>query len=185
MPRFAPEKWKPTDDSSEGFRTLDPTCVVLNVALDVERGRLGCPCGCGEFPLGEKAIFNMGHDARLRGKLIRAHLMGVRIRIHSDGTLGEPLSAELMAEQFDWVPYLEAAVLRREGKNREVLRRALGSERLVKVGRWEYTGQVVSVYRTKQADMYEIEYVNQAGDVKRVRVPADQAPATAGEGGAP
>lgn len=176
MPRFAPEKWKPTDDSSEGYKTLDPECVVLNVALDLERGRLGCPCGCGGFPLGDDAKFAMGHDARLRGKLIRAHLMGVRVRIHSDGTLGNPMAAETFAEEFDWKAYLDAAVLRREGKNREVLRRALGSERLVKVGRWEYTGQVVSVFRTKDVDKFEIEYVNQAGDVKRTRVPATEAP---------
>jgi hypothetical protein len=173
MPRFQPDKWKPTDDSSPGYRTLDPGCIVLNLA--VENGRTGCPCGCGTFPLGDRAIFNMGHDARLRGILIRAHLMGVRVRFYADGTLSDPTPAEGVAEGYGWKSYLEAAVLRREGKNREVLRRALGDERLVRVGRWEYTGQVASVYRTKKQDMYEIEYVNQAGEVKRIRVPADEA----------
>jgi hypothetical protein len=176
MPRFNPDKWKPSDDTSDGYKTEDPECVVLNIALDLEHGRIGCPCGCGDFPLGSDAKFAMGHDARLRGKLIRAHLMGVRIRIISNQALGDPMAAESLAEEFGWMSYLDAAVLRREGKNREVLRRALQSERLVKVGRWDFTGQVVSVYRTKKVDMYEIEYVNKAGDVKRVRVPAEEAP---------
>lgn len=178
MPRFAPERWKPVDDSSPGYRTMDPTCVVLNVGLRIEGPgqAMGCPCGCGDFPASERTTFCMGHDARLRGILIRAHLMGVKIRFHMDGTLGEPADAESLAEQYHWTSYLHTAVLRREGSNREVLKRALGSERLVKVGRWDYTGQVVSVFRTNREDMYEIEYVNKAGDVKKVKVPAADAP---------
>lgn len=178
MAKFNSDRWKPVDDSSPGYRTLDPTCVVLNVRVGVEND-IGCPCGCGDFPSGRKATFCMGHDARLRGVLIRAHLMGVKIRYYIDGTLGEPAEAEKVAEYYHWTSYLTGAVLRREGKNREVLKRAMGTERLVKVGRWEYTGQVVAVFRTKNDDMYEIEYVNKAGDVKKVKVPADEAPLAA------
>lgn len=173
MPRFDPHRWKPTDDSSSGYRTLDPSCVVLNVAFGE---KIGCPCGCGDVPAGAKAIFCMGHDARLRGILIRAHLMGVRIRYHGDGVLGDPVTAEDLAKQYYWTSYLESAVMRREGKNREVLRRALGSDRLIQVGRWQYTGQVAAVYRLNGHDMAEIEYVNQAGDAKKIRVPLEDAP---------
>lgn len=178
MPKFNSDRWKPSDDSSPGYRTVDPHAVVLNVGLRMEGPgqAMGCPCGCGDFPLGDKATFCMGHDARLRGILIRAHLMGVSIRYHMGGTLSEPTDPLMIAEQYHWKSYLDAAVLRREGKSREVLRGALKSERLVRVARWEYTGQVVAVYRTKNVDMYEIEYVNKAGDVKRVRVPAEEAP---------
>lgn len=176
MPRFAPERWKPSDDSSPGYRTLDPQSVVLVVAHDVESGKLGCPCGCGEFPSGKTAIFKMGHDARLRGILIRAHLMGVPVRYYAGGVLSDPSPAERVAEQYYWKSYLDSAVMRREGKNREVLREALGSDRLVKVGRWEYTGQVVAVYRTNDTDMYTVKYVNKAGDTKTVKVPASDAP---------
>lgn len=176
MPRFAPEKWKPVDDSSLGYRTMDPTCVVLNVGFRPEGPgqAMGCPCGCGDFPLSDQATFCMGHDARLRGILIRAHLMGVRVRYHVGGTLGDPVAAEDLAEQYYWKSYLDSAVMKREGKNREVLKRALGDEKLVRVGRWEYTGQVAAVYRKDGSDMYEIEYVNQAGDAKKIRVPAEQ-----------
>lgn len=176
MPRFNPDRWKPTDESSPGCITLDPHSVVLRVNIRDEDGRMGCPCGCGEFPLGTKAIFCMGHDARLRGKLIRAHLMGVRVRYYAGGVLGDPTDAEVLASQYAWKAYLDEAVMRREGRNREVLKRALGSERLVKVGRWEFTGQVVAVYRMNDEDRYRVEYVNKAGDIKTTSVAASDSP---------
>lgn len=176
MPRFAPEKWKPGDDSSTGYATLDPECVVLNVSVSKDprtKRPVSCPCGCGEFPLGDKATFCMGHDARLRGVLIRAHLMGASIRHHTDGVLSDPVAAITLAETHHWKSYLDSATVKREGKNREVLRRALGSPDLIRVGRWQYTGQVAAVYRLNGKGLVEIEYVNQAGDAKKIRVPED------------
>lgn len=176
MAKFNADKWKPSDDSSPGHRTDDPTCVVLAVSM-TPSGGLGCPCGCGDFPAGTKTTFCMGHDARLRGILIRAHLMGVSIRYWAGGVLGDPAPAYDVAAQYYWKSYLDSAVLRREGKNRELLQEALGQERLVRVGRWEYTGQVVAVFRMKTVDMLEVRYVNKAGDIKTVKVPANEAPA--------
>lgn len=176
MPRFNPDRYRPTDESSPGYKTLDSSCLVLNVALDGYEQRIGCPCGCGEMPLGDRAIFRMGHDARLRGKLIRAYLTGTRVRIHMDGILSDPKDAYEIAARYEWEKYLDAAVLKREGKNRELLRKALGSERLIKVGRWEFTGQVAAVYRTGVEDMFLVEYVNKAGDIRQARVPATEAP---------
>ena len=175
MPRFNPATWKPTDDSTPGLRTVAPECVVLAQQIN-EQGREGCPCGCNGFPHGDKAKFAMGHDARLRGILIRCHLTGTKIIHVVNGVHLAPVSAMAVAKKYDWQPYLDSAVLRREGKNREVLQKALGSERLVKIGRWDYTGQVAAVYRTNNQDMFLIEYVNQAGDVKQARVPASEAP---------
>jgi hypothetical protein len=176
MPRFNANKWTPGDDTSPGRRTDDPSRVVLNWHYDDAEKRFGCPCGCNGMPQGKKTKFAMGHDARLRGILIRAHLMAVEIRYIVNGVTMEPMSAMEVAKKYDWKEYLDTAVLRREGKNREVLSRALGSERLVKVGRWEYTGQVAAVYRTGSEDMLLIEYVNKAGDVRQARVPASEAP---------
>lgn len=175
MPRFNPARWKPVDDSSPGYRTVDPKRVVI--AQKERDGRTPCLCGCGEIPSGAKAKFAMGHDARHRGALIRAHLTGTELLILVDDAGGlTTCSAMERAERLGWKEYLDAAVLRREGKNREVLQKALGSERLVKVGRWEYTGQVAAVYRTGSEDMLLIEYVNKAGDVRQARVPAKDAP---------
>lgn len=175
MPKFNANKWKPTDDSSLGFRTTDPRRVVLNVLTTPQR--VGCPCGCATMPVGAKAKFAMGHDATLRGKLIRAHLMGAEIRIVYNGDENDSitLSAMALAEQYDWKEYLDAAVLRREGKNREVLQKSVGNERLVRVGRWEYTGQVAAVYRDPTgSDIHVVEYVDRAGQIRRTRVLAEE-----------
>lgn len=174
--KFNANKWKPTDDSSLGFRTTDPRRVVLNV-IKVEDERLGCPCGCATRPVGAKATFAMGHDATLRGKLIRAHLMGAEIRFVYNGSEEdhEIRTAMQVATAYGWQEYLDAAVLRREGKNREVLQKSVGHERLVRVGRWEYTGQVAAVYRDPTgSDIHIVEYVDRAGRVRRTRVLAEE-----------
>lgn len=174
MPRFSPEKWKPEYDSSPGVFQLDPGCVVL-LRPDV----LACPCGCGELPRGVKATFCMGHDARFRGILIRAHLMGVEVRwARSDGALTDPSPAMELAKDLDWKEYLLSAELRRDGKNRELLRRALKDPDLLKAGRWDYTGgQVVVLYKANsKTGMMNIEYVNQAGEIRKARIPASEAP---------
>lgn len=180
MPRFSPTKYKPSDDSSPGHRTVDPRHVVLFVNEQTGDGaRLGCPCGCGEFPRGKNATFQMGHDARYRGILIRAHLSGTGIvRIVGRQRFVPETAMELAKlEGKSFVDALKNAELRREGKNREVLRNALGSARLIKVGRWAYTGQVVAVYSTLDEEFYDIEYVTKLGERKVLkRVPASEAP---------
>jgi hypothetical protein len=124
----------------------------------------------------------MGHDAKLRGKLIRAHLTQTQVqtlRVGDTGVYvneGPVIGAKLYSQRFGWASSLDAAELRREGKNRQVIRKALGSRRLVKVGRWDYTGQVVAVYNTKGGDEFEVEYVTKQGEIKHKRVPADKAP---------
>jgi hypothetical protein len=182
VPKFNANRWKVTDDTSLGFRTTDSHRVVLNMVTrpvtgDAMTEHYGCPCGCATIPTGVKAKFAMGHDATLRGKLIRAHLMGVEIRYVINGNEDEGFIKTPMqiAEQYGWKEYLDAAVLRREGKNREVLQKSIGDERLVRVGRWEYTGQVAAVYRDPTgSDMHVVEYVDRAGQVRRTRVLADE-----------
>lgn len=180
MPRFGPKQqrlWSPAKDSSPGMRTVDPKRIVL--VRPWVGDRLACPCGCGEAPKGSKAVFAMGHDARLRGKLIRAHLTGTEVVYYRDPSGGDPIgphSAMEVAEAYDWQRHLEAAVLKREGKNREVLQKALGSKRLVQVGRWQYTGQVAAVYGTGKVGEFEVEYVTKTGEKRTIRVPADEAP---------
>lgn len=177
MPRFIPEKWKPEHDSSPGVWHLEPNCVVLLRRYAGDRG--GCPCGCGEFPEGGKAVFKMGHDARLRGILIRAHLMGVQVCYWTSPpeTMHDPVPAMEVAARHGWEGYLESAVLRRDGKNRELLQRALQDPNLLKAGRWAYTGgQVIVLFKPDKKGMLDVMYVNQAGDIRRTRIPASEAP---------
>jgi hypothetical protein len=180
VPRFNANTWIPGHDSSPGHLTTDPSRVVLKWHYDRETDSFGCPCGCNGAPKGKKAKFAMGHDARLRGILIRAHLMAVEVLYVVNGARMEPKTAMEVAGKYDWQEYLEAAVLRREGKNREVLQKSIGSERLVKVGRWEYTGQVAAVYRTNNDDMFVVEYVDKAGTVRTTRIKAEDAPPAQG-----
>lgn len=182
MPRFEPDKWKAADDSSVGYKTLDDECIILHVALRMEGpgSAMGCPCGCSGFPSGDKTTFCMGHDARLRGILIRAHLTDTPIRYVLGDTVMDPVSADGIAAGYFWTSYLEAAALRREGKNLEVLNRALlaPKDRLIKVARWSVTGQVIAIYHAKRPGMHLIEWVDKAGNTKLVTVREDESPLT-------
>lgn len=177
MPHFAITKYNPQDDSSEGHRAYasETGCLVLNaVRREDDHDLTGCPCGCEGIPVGRKATFLMGHDARLRGKLIRAHLTDTQVIQCTEGVRGQARTAMSVATDYgdSFVDALKSADLRRDGKNREVVQKALHSKRLVKVGRWKYTGQVAAIYSTPGGDEYEIEYVTKQGETRKVRVPA-------------
>jgi hypothetical protein len=165
------------DDSSVGWKTFDEECVVLHIIVNEYRRTFSCPCGCDEFPAGKKTTFMMGHDARLRGVLIRAHLTDTKIRYIVNNTVGDPMDAYDAAAAHFWTSYLDAAVERRDGKNREVARRALeAGDRLLKVARWSVTGQVIAIYKAKKEGMHWIEWVDQAGNIKTINVRADESP---------
>lgn len=183
MPRFGKsqmEKYSPGRDSSAGHKKEADERDVLILAMSHRTAQgqtdlIGCPCGCNEAPSGKGTTFKMGHDARLRGKLIRAHLTGTKVVEVVDGEERKPVTAMKLANEHEWGEYLKEAVARREGKNREVLQKALNSKRLVKVGRWEHTGQVVAVYNNGDGETYDIEYVTRGGAKKRLeKVPAAQ-----------
>jgi len=179
MPHFAITKYDPAEDSTAGQEEYakQTGCVVLNaVRREDDHELIGCPCGCEGVPVGRKATFLMGHDARLRGKLIRAHLTDTKVIQCTDGVRGSSRTAMSVASDYgdSFVDALKGADLRREGKNREVVQKALHSKRLVKVGRWQYTGQVAAIYSTPGGDEYEIEYVTKQGETRKVRVPASQ-----------
>lgn len=172
MPRFNPKRWHPSRDSS--LRHFQRSVKDKKVHLDIQPDG-GCPCGCFGRPKGGTARFAMGHDARLRGVLIRCHLTGTPVVEHIGGDgVGAELTAKEMAGRYgeSFVRALEEAELRREGKNREVLRKALNSKRLIRVGRWEYTGQVVAVYGTNGDEEYQVEYVTKLGEKRTKRISA-------------
>lgn len=181
MGRLNIKKYDPVSESSQGemAQELANAQGALVIQLDVEPeqanpDRLTCRCGCGVLPAGKKALFMMGHDARLRGKLQRAHLTDTLTIEIVNGKARPPRPAMSVAAEHNWEKYLEAAETAREGKNRQVLRKAMNSKRLVKVGRWEYTGQVVAIYENGE-DRYKVEYVTRTGDVKHTTVPAHEA----------
>lgn len=180
MPRFNKKRWHPSHDSSVRHiqRAIKEKKIFLDRAYDESGERAGCPCGCAQIPTGKKAIFAMGHDARFRGILIRAHLTSTPIVYvvkggKQDGVEHLTTAWELSEE---YGPHFSGpvakAVQRREDQNRAVLAKAMGSKRLIRVGRWEYTGQVMAVYGENGDAQYDVEYVTKQGEIKRKRVDA-------------
>lgn len=195
MPRFILHRYDPRKDSSVGAEQYhadrdaevgteaaagfypDET-VILITANEGD-----CPCGQGapHKPIGVGRTFAMGHDARLRGILIRAHVAGKEVARVTASTIISS-DARTYAEQFGWEGYLDDAKAREDTRvaakvekaNKQVLAKAtgpkIGDKRLIKVGRWEYTGQVVAIYNGAKGDI-EFEYVTKSGDVRTVRRP--------------
>lgn len=184
MPRFTPSKYDALKDSDTGrllsFKQLaEIQREEKAVVIGWEEG--DCPCGCGEAPKGKKAHFAMGHDQRMRGKLIRAAMTDTDI-VTVRGGERKRWPARLVAKALDEIAgatsfqdAVKAAEARRTQANAKLVQKARGSKRLVKVGRWEYTGQVVAVYSTPGGDEYDVEYVTKQGETKKVRVPASDA----------
>jgi hypothetical protein len=178
MPKFTPAHYKtghgsfsPAADSSSGFAGLQraTNAVVLKVGEDY------CPCGCGTKrgetyqsdsgrtqTFGEKNTFCMGHDARLRGKLIRAHVTGTNI-VLVDEEAAEPVPAMQVAMTHDWEKYLNEAFDRYAQKQANTAQRCT-----IKIGRWEYPGEIISTRGENSNTEYEVAYVNKQAETKTI-----------------
>lgn len=185
MGKFRPLQYHPKQDSSPGTTPLivkaglDPNKTIALVQDDG-----ACPCGCLSKPKGKGSTFAMGHDARLRGKLIRAHLMGFKVARIVAGKVHEE-SALVQAARHGWEWALEDAERKEMDRVQDQLRRAnrdvlakatgpqIGHRRLIKVGRWEHTGQIMALYHIEDGDgpEVELEYVTKKGEIKRIRKP--------------
>ena len=175
MPRFFPKKYDPLADSAGGgivsFEEM-AAMVRHQGGIVLARGAGDCRCGCGDRPKGPKSVFCMGHDARLRGRLLRAHLMGVQVHIlDGEGVAWSHEEPLREAHRHGWENTLLEAEAARDAKNAAVVKTArdyTGRKVLVKVGRWEYTGQVAAIY--DDGEEFEIDYVTRTGERKRTRV---------------
>lgn len=175
MGRFAASKYKPVNDSSPEYAGRDLSNVLLRLPAR-EDGTLGCPCGCMTFPASPKSTFKMGHDARLKGILIRAHLTGTQIVIIAGDRTMAPKPAMAVAKQHDWEHYLIDAETRRDAK-RPSVHVAIGTVRRVKVGRWFYEGTVKAVRRnSSDALVWDINYTDKKNVERVATVPAGSAP---------
>lgn len=166
--------WSDPDapEGSEEAAGFYPWCTLILVA-----DKPGdCPCGCRQAPVGKNRVFRMGHDARLRGKLIRAHVAGFEVAQVGPGLLISG-PAMTVAHNLGWDHYLEEAARREIDRkanrvsraNRQVLDNAVngprvGDSKLIRVGRWDYTGNVVAVW--DDGDTIDYEYVTKSGAIK-------------------
>jgi hypothetical protein len=140
-----------------------------------ENGRLSCPCGCGDFPKGKKSVFCMGHDARLRERLIRAHLLGDDVSVvDSDGRTVKGSALAVAENQYGWQDYLREAEQRVKLRCAELAKKAKANPRLEKVGRTEQF-PVVAVYRNKNGSS-DVECVDRLGRKHWKHVEAKEKP---------
>lgn len=186
MPRFQPAKYNPAVDSSpnhQSYRRGDApvTEVLLDWSSD-ESGKRTCPCGCRQ-PLAKAARFRIGHDARLLGILKRAHITGTKVAVIKDDVTATEdatdLAAQFSSDRHDWVKELLASATRHAASNRkkidaansEIVAEARGPQpgnrRLIKVGRWSYTGEIVAVFQEDGDALFK--YTTAGGDVREVR----------------
>lgn len=179
MGRVNMSKWHPSVDSTPSLKPYaheDGNVHLLLKPSDATASGFSCPCGCGELPKGKKTKFAMGHDARMKGVLIRAHLSEAKVVWHVVGSdeKPDPQDAFAIANVYGWTSYLKAAEERRDAAQKKLLASVVGSERLVKVGRWEYTGTVAAILKTDKGDVFEVKYVDKQGNTKSVKVPASE-----------
>lgn len=151
MARFNPNTYDPAADSSpdtEGYREPDEGRELQGVILDRTQvegddGELfdACQCGC-RSPLNPGRRFVQGHDARLKGILMRAHLAGVEVHVLQGGML---ISTDAMDEAKDqgWAQFLKDAKARFDAKPAPKAKPEAGPMIEAKVGRWVRKGFVV------------------------------------------
>lgn len=114
-----------------------------------------CYCGCFQPVHNAKRMFRQGHDQRLLGKLVRAHLAGVEVHLRDGGSMVST-SAAGVARNLDaaggghhWADKLAAATARvRDGKKSKpaATPKSEPADRVrpitvagrVKIGRWFY-----------------------------------------------
>ena len=155
-----------------------------------EPAELLCGCGCGE-PRGPKTRFRMGHDIRLRGKLMRLGAHGGKVVevtrepawqvTQISGVL--EYAALFSTPTLDWVVNvqegIERAVAGRSkarvaAAEKAVLAKATGPQEgdkiLIKVGRWDKTGKIAAIYKYEDGtDVMEVEYVDAKGGIQTAR----------------
>lgn len=175
MSKFNPTEYRPADDSTEGLPARpDVVCILVGDGL--------CACGCGEAPAGRGTRFCMGHDARLKGVLTRAHSAQVGIALYENSTgVADVVTALEYAARFsstktDWVKLVEdgaAKISARRGPDerraaeRRVLERA-SRDGAIRVGRWEATDSVAAIYL--EDGKYVVEYVDAVGRIQQATV---------------
>lgn len=177
MARFNPDHYEPHTDSSPGTKPTVGT-VVLNV------GERQCHDGCGQQPEGRNAKFRMGHDARLKGILIRAHATRTPINRNGKVTTALALAAEYDTDKFSWTAMVKDAAAAIQNRPAATKRsatkpakkaaakkapaKAAASKTVqVKIGRWTYEGVVTGGEANGKVI---VRYTDSKGQTKEVTV---------------
>lgn len=101
MARFNPNTYDPSSDSSPGAPKTGNLVLVY-------KDEFACRCGCGDKPKNPKRKFVQGHDARLKGALIRAAATGTKVEVRQ-GKTTDVITAEAAAKVFGWSAIISKA----------------------------------------------------------------------------
>lgn len=103
MPRFVPSRYNIRTESSPHTDSHQNSLKAVVLVVDEDR----CPCGCNQPTDSPKTRFRMGHDARYRGKLIRAHRTGTKVALlESHSSNARLYTAFDLAVSEGWASYL-------------------------------------------------------------------------------
>lgn len=115
MSKFKPGTYDPAFDSSSGIRPQPKAVLLINV-----QGL--CKCGCEE-PVEPGILFRMGHDARLKGILIRAEVTGCEIRLIDPETGVQAVhspteyATEFSTGKCDWPTLVHQSALKYQARD--------------------------------------------------------------------
>lgn len=128
-------KWDPIAESTPGTEPMrsrpkgdgdnpgaEPDALILDwtphlSADGKSKAFNACKCGCREKVVSE---FRQGHDARLKGRLQRAHVAGVEVAI-IEGELLIYTDAKKLATERGWDRFIAAAEVGAEKERRQAL----------------------------------------------------------------
>lgn len=140
MAQFNPSKYDPVAESTPGLGKSD------TVVLDLAEGPVLYSVDTGKF--------QPGHDARLKGILIRAQAAGAQVEILNGNDSGLFSTAAQAAAQFStskvaWSKMVadrgEALKVKVESKPKKAAASKGPKTEKIKIGRWEYEAVVESV----------------------------------------
>lgn len=182
MARFNPSKYDPKNDSSTGHNQyrkdgFDGPVLITNEG--------DCPCGCGTKPNNAKRTFRQGHDARLKGILIRSGATGFKVRLVQDGKVTDKTALQV-AQGHGFSDQVKTGIAGAEEKikaraDREAQRKAKATQKKaakaansgvakgdrfpIKMGRWTYEGTVTKV--SNGIATLDVERKNDTVEVER------------------
>lgn len=193
MSKYNPKTYSPRQDESNevpaAIVAADPQNLHLIVSDNDEPNI--CACGCGETR-GPKTLFAMGHDIRLRGKLMRIGASGGKVTLVGRNPwclIGDPViqvdpvdfAKQFSTEKLDWAQNVREGIARalaprpsRKNAEKAVLAKATGPQQgdkvLIKIGRWDKTGSIAAIYKYDDGtDVMEVEYVDAKGNIQTAR----------------
>lgn len=125
-----------------------------------------CPCGCGEVAKGKNSTFRMGHDARMKGILLRAYVAQSPVTFKVDGGTLQTHKAINVADEFGWGDVIRNRAIDIKANGKVTKPKAaknngpqVGDTAKIRVGRWQYDAVVIG---TDGKDV-EYQYTTKSG----------------------